>query len=202
MKLFGHPQSGHAFKVRSFLTVAGIGHAYEIVDIFLPRDDRAAEFRENARFHQVPMLLDEDRAIVQSDAILMHLANKTGAWGAESPESFGLCTEWLFWEANRIGMCLPQLRASHLFSESRLTSGARNWLLDRYRQDVQRLDEELADGRPFIIGPDPTIAYISLSGYLYFADEAKVEVPDRVARWLETIAALPGWRHPYELMAA
>lgn len=202
MKLFGHPQSGHAFKVRSFLTVAGIEHDYELVDIFLPRDERSAEFRANSRFHQVPMLQDEGRAIVQSDAILMHLARKTGAWGAESPESFSLCTEWLFWEANRIGMCLPQLRASNLFSESRLTSGAHDWLLDRYRQDVQRLDEELADGRPFILGPDPTIADFSLTGYLYFADEAKVDVPANVARWLATIAALLGWRHPYELMAA
>ncbi len=201
MKLFAHPESGHAFKVRFFLKAAKIDHDYEVVDIFQPCDARPAEFRKHARYHEVPVLVDDGQAYVQSNAILMHLAKKTGEWGAESPAQFTLCLEWLFWEANKIGMCLPQLRASEKFSATKLDDGTRQWLLGRYTHDVCVLDREFSDGRPFITGQTLTIADFSLCGYLYFADQARVTVPDNVAAWLERLSQVPGWAHPYELMA-
>lgn len=63
------------------------------------------------------------------------------------------------------------------------------------------IDSHLSDGRYFMLGAEPTIADFSLCGYLYFADEAKVTVPSRVSAWLTRLAALPGWQHPYVLMA-
>ena len=120
--------------------------------------------------------------------------------GAEDEETFQSCMEWLFWEANKLGLCLPQLRASEKFSESRLSDGSKQWLAARYAHDVNLLNEALSDSRRFITGPSPTIADFSLCGYLYFADEARVEVPEYVTAWLERIASLPGWKHPYELM--
>ena len=202
MKLFAHPESGHAFKIRFFLKAAGLEHDYEIVDIFQPHDNRSAEFREHSRYHEVPMLIDAGQAYVQSNAILVHLAKKTGKWGAESPEQLRLSLEWLFWEANKLGMCLPQLRASEMFSATKLSDGAQAWLLARYAHDVGLLDGAFSDGREFVTGSAPAIADFSLCGYLFFADQAKVTVPDNVAAWLQRLSMIPGWAPPYELMAA
>ena len=54
----------------------------------------------------------------------------------------------------------------------------------------------------FAAGDKPTIADISMCGYLYWPDEFGVSWSDypRIGAWLDRIRALPGWVHPYELM--
>lgn len=201
MKLFGHPDSGHAYKVRLMLTIADIAHDYEHVDIFSPRISRSTEFQTNARYGEVPLLLDAGVAHTQSNAILLHLAQKTGRWGAEHGSTLQLCHEWLFWEANKIGMCLPQLRADRLFSDSKLSGGVRDWLLKRYQHDVMLLDDHLRESSHYMLGTEPTVADFSLCGYLFYAEEAAVTVPNHVQAWLERLSELPGWRSPRELLA-
>ena len=202
MKLFGHPDSGHAFKVRLFLRHAGIEHDYELVDIFAPRESRQPAFRDRAPFGEVPLLIDGSRSFAQSNAILLHLAAPTGRWGCANADESARTREWLFWEANKIGMCLPQLRAFHRFDGHGIDDGARAWLERRYAHDVHVLDAAFADGRDWIVGGDgPGIADFSLCGYLVHAAEARVEVPPRVAEWLDRLALLPAWRPPHELLA-
>lgn len=203
MKLYGHPESGHAFKVRFFLEHAAISHDYERVDIDLPRTRRPAAFRDRARFGEVPLLvLDDGRPVAQSNAILEHLAQWTGAWGAENAARFDTCREWLYWEANRLGMCLPQLRSHERFEDHGIVAGTRDWLLARYALDIGTLDAAFADGRDWVVeGAGPSIADFSLCGYLVHAHEAAVDVPAGVARWLERLQRLPGWRPPYEMLA-
>jgi glutathione S-transferase len=201
MKLFGHLDSGHSYKVRFFMVAAGLPHDYEVVDIWIDRAARQSEFKENARYGEVPLLVDGDHTFVQSNAILTHLATQTGQWGAQNPDLMQRVSEWLFWEANKIGLCLPQIRGHQLFDTMQLTDGALKWLSDRYAHDVGLLDTTLADGRKFITGEEPTIADFSLSGYLFYADEAKVSVPPHVQKWLDALAALPGWKPPSELLS-
>lgn len=200
MKLYGHPESGHSFKVKFFLEVAGIDHEYEVIDIFEARDKRPREFRSAARFGEVPVLIESGRAYAQSNAILSHLATLTGRWGAQDCQTLARCREWLFWEANKIGMCLPQLRAATRFKEFYLETAAREWLSRRFDHDIGMMDAHLADGRRFFLGDEPTIVDFSLSGYLYLADEADVEVPENVRNWLDELSKLDGWKHPYALL--
>lgn len=85
MKLFGHPDSGHVYKVKLMMAAASIPHDYEEIDIFASRESRPPEFVQNSRFHDVSLLIENGRAYVQSNAILTHLAQLSGAWGAENP---------------------------------------------------------------------------------------------------------------------
>ncbi|MEM7612621.1 MAG: glutathione S-transferase family protein [Pseudomonadota bacterium] len=201
MKLFGHPDSGHAYKVKLMLAVAGIPHDYTVIDIFSPRDSRPAQFRQFARFCEVPLLVNDGAAYTQSNAILLHLAERTGQWGGQDAARLRACREWLMWEANKIGMCLPQLRGHQRFADMRLDPGARAWLLSRYEHDVGLLDQHLAHQPGFVVGDTPTIADFSLSAYLHYADEAQVAVPAHVAGWLTRISQLNGWQPPYRLLA-
>lgn len=200
MKFFGHPDSGHAYKVALLLNVANIDYDYTLIDIFSARESRPANFQRYAAFGEVPLLVDNETAFTQSNAILIHLAGVTKQWGAQDPETMQRCMEWLFWEANKIGMCLPQLRADQLFEDSRLRADARAWLTARYTNDVGILERRLANTQAFIVGRTPTIADFSICGYLFLANDAKVEIPINVQRWLERIQQLPNWSTPQTLL--
>ena len=201
MKLFGHPDSGHAFKVKFFLEHFQYDHQYECVDIFSSRNTRNSEFLNASKFAEVPTLIDGNTHYIQSNAILIYLSEKFGRLG--NADEKRRCVEWLFWEANKIGMCLPQLRASEIFSEKdpafRLTQGAHEWLYSRYMHDVSVLDKELAN-KLFILGDHISAADFSLSGYLMYANEAKVEIPQNVENWLGRLREINGWQDPYTML--
>jgi glutathione S-transferase len=196
IKLYGNRESGHAYKVRLMLNLAQLPHEFEEVDIFAPREDRPEAFRSLAKFAEVPLLVHGGRAYVQSNAILLHLAAHSGALDGETVDGAERVREWLFWETNRIGFSLPNLRYKIRFEQ------AAPQVLDMLRQrcdlDLARLEQEFSDGRDFILGRSASVADVSLSAYLFFADQAQVAVPPRVQGWLDRIAALPGWRHPYD----
>ncbi|TFW33651.1 glutathione S-transferase family protein [Massilia horti] len=196
MKLFGNRESGHAYKVRLMLNLAGLAHEFEEVDVFAPRETRSEEFRSLAKYGEVPLLLHGGQAYVQSNAILLHLAAHSGALGGDDTATTERVREWLFWEANRIGFSLANLRYSLRWSSAE--PAVQGMLRRRFDADIAYLDGELSDGRAFILGASPTVADLSLCGYLFWPDQAQVELPGHVQAWLGRIAALPGWRHPYD----
>jgi glutathione S-transferase len=76
-----------------------------------------------------------------------------------------------------------------------------DFLRGRVKGSLIILDLHLKKTR-FVAGNEPSIADLSLCGYLYWPDEFGVswaEFP-AIEAWLERIKALPGWVHPYELM--
>lgn len=135
---------------------------------------------------------------VQSNAILLHLADDFGGYGAESRERMDRVREWLFWEANRIGYSLPNLHYTMRFPGTSEPAVER-MLRARFDADIARLALELADGRAFILGDSPTIADFSLCRYMAWPEQAGVIFPACVQAWLARIAALSGWRHPYAI---
>ena len=57
---------------------------------------------------------------------------------------------------------------------------------------------------PFLVGDRPTIADVSLAGYLYYpVEEFGFDIGKdhpAIGAWRERVKALPGWGHPYDLM--
>lgn len=76
MKLFGHPDSGHALKVKFYLNWLNVEHDYEVVDIFAEPNTRSVEFLNASKFAEVPTLTDKGESYTQSNAILVYLAEK------------------------------------------------------------------------------------------------------------------------------
>ena len=74
----------------------------------------------------------------------------------------------------------------------------------------QRIDDFLGilnnhlDDRSFVVGERPTIADISMVGYLMFPKhETGYDFADShpaVSRWLARVATLPRWQAPYDLL--
>ena len=63
------------------------------------------------------------------------------------------------------------------------------------------LDAHLAD-RDWVAPGGPTIADFALCGYLYYPEPFGFDRKDwpHIDRWLDALAAQPGWKPPYDMM--
>ena len=76
LRLYGNVASGHSYKIRLFLLLAGIEHEYREVDLDVPHRQRAADFVAASRFGEVPVVVIDGEAVCQSNAILITLAER------------------------------------------------------------------------------------------------------------------------------
>ena len=64
-------------------------------------------------------------------------------------------------------------------------------------------EKHLSDRR-FVLGDAPTIVDLSMAGYVYYPpDETGFDIATTypaIDAWRKRIAALPGWKLPYEMM--
>ncbi len=191
MKLYGNVKSGHAYKVALALTLSQIKYDYQAVDIYVPCQERPPEFRKASRWCEVPCLVKNGESYTQSAAILLMLAREHGVFGGMT--QIDKATEWLNWEANRIGMCIPQLLGD-------LNDGAREWLLERYQTDSSRMSSTLGDQK-FLLGEDISIADIAVYGYVSKAEQANLPLQENILQWRERIEALPHFQTADELLS-
>lgn len=196
--LFGALLSGHSYKARLALLLLGVGHDYRAVDLSRQRAGRDPDWARWSRFGEVPVLVADGRAIVQSNAILLHLARAHDALGWREDRDGS--TEWLFWEANRIGLSLPNYRLSRL-SDAPPPPDVVEWLRERMLADLATLESVLAD-RAFLLGDAVSVADIACGAYLLYRDVPGFDIGDYPAidGWLGRISALPGWRAPQAVM--
>jgi glutathione S-transferase len=197
--LYGHPLSGHSYKVALALRLSGQVFEFRRVDIDQARDARRADWLAESRFGEVPVLLDGGRPVTQSNAILQHLQAAVAPpnWETDPDRN----AEWLFWEANRIGFSFPNYRFARRPGAG-VEAVVVDWLHRRLLPDLDRLEEELA-GQAFLMGERPAIADLSCAAYLLLDDGAfDLAAWPSVRAWLGRLRALPGWRSPADLMSA
>ncbi len=194
MLLYGHEDSGHAYKVRLFLLMAQQEHQYQRIDLSLPRAERPKPFQAVSQFGEVPVLVDGKQVLCQSNAILMYLAQKTGQFAGAEGE-WQRILEWLSWETNRINFSLPNLRFAKRWAPQPEPVIA--FLTQRALLDLATLDQHLAD-QAYLLPSGFTIADISCASYLHWVDETGLDIQpfSHVRRWLSDMCQLPLWQHP------
>jgi glutathione S-transferase len=192
---YGHPDSGHACKVALALALTGVPHRTVRIDIWAPRDTRPADFLAANPIGEVPVLVIDGEPYVQSGAILMELASRFGVLGGSTGLKRG--RELIIWEANRIGMCLPQLKEARRVNGDGYPPGALDWLRLRYAADAVRFGQYLGDA-PFFHGAAPGIADCAIWGYTQWLPEAGVEATPAMAGWIARMRALPAMRAPQD----
>lgn len=192
---YGHPDSGHACKVALALALAGLPHRAVRIDMWAPRDTRPAAFLAASPFGEVPALVIDGEAYTQSGAILLELACRFGVLGGESHAGLKRARELLMWEANRIGMCLPQLKEAQRVKGEGFTPGAIDWLMGRYDTDALRFGILLGDA-PFFHGDAPGIGDCAIWGYVQWLPEAGVEATPAMDGWIARMRTLAAMRAP------
>ena len=193
--LYGHPDSGHACKVALALSLARLPHRTVRVDIWADPATRPKAFLAASPFAEVPLLMIDGVPHVQSGAILLDLASRFGCLGGESAQGLRRGRELLMWEANRIGMCLPQLKEARRTRGDGFPPGALDWLRMRYDTDCGRFAMLLGDA-PFFHGDQPGIGDCAIWGYTQWLDAAGVQPTPVMAGWLDRMRALPEMKMP------
>jgi glutathione S-transferase len=195
--LYGHPDSGHACKVALALALAGLPHRTVRIDMWAPRDTRPAAFLAASPFGEIPALVIDGETYSQSGAILLELAVRFGVLGGESHAGIKRARELLMWEANRIGMCLPQLKEARRVNGAGFPPGAIDWLLGRFETDSARFGILLGEA-PFFHDEAPGIGDCAIWGYVQWLAEAGVAPTPAMAGWVDRMRSLPAVRAPEE----
>jgi len=201
MKLYCFGESGNAYKVALGLTFAGVDWEPVFVDFF-NGEARSPAFREINEMGEVPVLVDGDTTLTQSGVILDYISSKTGKLGGKSAAERREILRWMFWDNHKLSGTIGTTRfLSNFLPEDKRPPGVIPFLQGRLKPAYQVLDTHL-EGRNWVAGQALTIADLSLCGYLFFPEPygfARADWPN-IDTWLTRIEAVPGWKHPYDMM--
>ena len=192
MQLYHSPASGNAYKVELLLSLLGIEHEIIPVDLSA-QESRTAEFLAINPRGQIPVLVDGDVTIWDSQAILAYLARRFGeAWFPQNPLALSEVMAWLAFAQNECLFGLARARAVLVF--------ARPWDLqqsqDYGRAGLQVLDEHLAT-RDWLAAGRATIADVACYPYVGLAPHGNIALDGcpRVLSWMRRIQQLDGYVH-------
>ena len=201
MKLYCFGESGNAYKCALALTLTETDWTPVFVDFF-KGEARSDAFRAINPMGEVPVLVDGETTLSQSGVILDYISSKTGKMGGRSAAERREVLRWLFWDNHKLSTQIGTTRflANFLPADKR-PEGVIPFLQGRLKAAYTVLNDHLA-GRTWMVGDAPTIADLSCCGYLYYPEPFGFDRKDwpHIDRWLDGIAALPGWKHPYDMM--
>ena len=199
-KLYCFGESGNAYKAALMLQACGVAWEPVFVDFF-NGETRSDAFRRDVNIMgEVPVLKHEGRTYSQSGVILDYLAEVTRKFGAKSEDERREILRWMLFDIHKLTASIASLR--YLVTLTKKPEGeVTEYLRKRALGALAVVNAHLAD-RNFIMGKRATIADFSLCGYLYYGDELPFDLEQHthVMNWLDRIRALPGWKHPYDLM--
>ena len=201
MKLHCFGESGNSYKAALPLALSGLDWVPVKVDFF-NGGSRTEAYRAMNVMGEAPVLEDGDLVISQSGVIQMYITEKTGKFGGATPEEAREVMRWCFWDNHKMSSQCGTLRfLMNFLPEEKRPAEVIAFTAGRLKAAFATLDAAL-EGRDWLVGDGPSNADFSCCGYLYYPEPftfARADWPN-IDRWLGNIAALPGWKHPYDLM--
>jgi glutathione S-transferase len=203
-ELYCFAQSGNSYRVALMLNLIGADWEPIFVDFFKGGVQRTPEFRATVNeMGEAPVLVHGSKQLSQSGVILTYLAGHSGKFRPDGEDARLEALRWILFDNHKVGSQIGTYRFLRCFARPPGDPSVIKFLKSRIDGALGILDKHLAR-RPYIVGDKPTIADLSLVGYLYYpAEELDFDVAQEhknIGAWLGRIKALPNWRHPYDLM--
>lgn len=194
LTLFDYLPSQNAWKVRLLLN--HLGRPYRTVPISIfEGEGKTAQFRRISPTGAVPaILLDDGRALAESNAILAYLADGTPYLPGD-PFERAKVQQWLHFEQERVESVIGSLRYWTMTGKLAHRSPE---MIEAKRNAAVRslgiLESELST-RLFIAGDHYTIADMAVFAYASRAEEAglSLEAHPNFRAWIARIEAQPGF---------
>ncbi|CAH0315952.1 glutathione S-transferase family protein [Roseomonas sp. CECT 9278] len=201
-RLHYFPESGNSYKLALMLTLCGQPFEPVWTD-FGAGVTRTAQWRAQVNpMGEIPVLEEDGERLTQTAPILLRLAERHGRLGGTNDREHFELLRWLFWDNHKLTATMATYRFRRAFTRAP-DERVQDFLRARLDDYLGILANEVAQ-RPFIIGDRPTVADLSLCAYLSFPpDESGYDLAathPAIHAWLGRIAALPGWRAPYDLL--
>jgi glutathione S-transferase len=191
MLLYDNPSSGNCYKVRLLLTQLGRSFERRTLDV-VDRSNRLQVLGELNPGLRVPTLvLDDGRALAESDAIMFYFAEGT-EYLPEDRFERAQTLQWLFFEQYSHE---PYIAVARFWRIAGITPPPEA-LAEKRRGGEAALAalERHLEGRRFLVADRYTIADIALYAYTHVAPEGGFELEGypAIRGWLARVAAEPG----------
>ena len=202
-QLYCFAQSGNSYRAALMLNLIGAQWEPRFVDFFAGGVQRTPDFRTNINeMGEAPVLVHGARMLSQSGVILTYLADRSGKFQPQGFDEQLECLRWLLFDNQKVNGYLGPYRFLKNFAP-KPDPGGMAFLKGRIDNALGIVDKRLAKA-PYVLGERPTIADISMVGYLFYPpDEFGFDIGKdypEIGSWLARMKALPGWAHPYDLM--
>ncbi|MEM8752319.1 MAG: glutathione S-transferase family protein, partial [Pseudomonadota bacterium] len=201
IKLYCFGESGNAYKAALPLHLSGLDWEPVKVDFF-GGETRTEAFRKLNPMGQAPVLVDGDLTIAQSGVIQDYVSEKSGKFGGENPDERREVLRWVLFDNHQLSsQAGPTRFMMNFMPEDKRPEQVIGWLQGRLKGAYAVLNGAL-EGRDWLVGDGPTNADFSCCGYLFYDEPFGFTRKDwpNIDAWLDRIAALPGWKAPYDLM--
>lgn len=191
IQLYHFAISGNSHKVRLMLSLLGLDYQSQLLSLADGTHKSPAHLALNP-FGQVPVLVDGDTVVRDSQAILVYLARAYGDahWFPQDARAAADVVAWLSTAANEIAHGPSALRA-HYKTGRQIDEPAAT----RITAQVLLILEQHLQGREWLVGDSVTVADIAIYPYLGLISEAKIALDDfpHLRRWLARVEQLPGF---------
>jgi len=201
IKLYCFGESGNSYKAALTLELCGVEWEPVFVDFF-NGEARSEAFRKLNPMGEVPVMVDGDDVMTQSGVMQLHIAQKTTKYDGRSDAERREVLRWLFWDNHKMSsQCGTTRFLMNFLPKEKRPQEVIAFLQGRQAAAFKVLDAAL-EGRDWLVSYWPTIADFACCGYLYYPEPFGFDRKDypNIDAWLDRIAELPGWKHPYDLM--
>lgn len=193
-------ESGNTYKAALMLELCGADWEAVWVDFFngeTRTDGYKAGLNEMG---EAPVLFHGDTCLSQSGAILQYLSDRFARFGPRDEAEKYEVLRWLLFDNHKLTSYTGTYRFLHRWAPD-VDPAVKAFFHGRMIGAWTVLEKRLA-GRAFVVGNEPTIADLSMCGYLFWQDEVEEAPADwpNINAWLDRIRALPGWVAAYDLL--
>lgn len=189
MQIFGDSISGNCLKVKWVADFLGLPYTWIETNV-LKSESRTEAFLAMNPAGQVPVvILDDGRALAQSNAIILHLAEGTDLIPAD-PYLRAKMLEWMFWEqySHEPYVAVARFQVRYL---GKPVSELEPRLVERGEGALQRLQDALAGGQSFLVDGGLSLADVALVAYTRVAHEGGFDLGryPAVRDWVKRVEA-------------
>lgn len=173
LTVFGDNRSGNCLKVKWLLDRLGRDYRWVETDV-TSGATRRPEFLARHPAGQVPaVILEDGRALAQSNAILLYFGEGT-AFVPADPHDRARMYEWLFWEQYSHEPYIAVVRFQRLLGGKRADE-IEPRLMARGHAALARMETALAAAE-WLVGDRPTLADLALVAYTRVAHEGDFDL--------------------------
>jgi glutathione S-transferase len=191
MKIYGDSISGNCLKVKWTADFLGLPYEWIEVDI-LKQESRTPQYLAMNPAGQVPaVILDDGRALAQSNAIILYLAEGSALIPADAYERARMF-EWMFWEqySHEPYVAVARFQVAYL---GKAVSELEPRIVERGEAALARLELALSSSA-FLVGDRPSLADVALVAYTRVCHEGGFTLAKypAVKSWVGAVEAALG----------
>jgi glutathione S-transferase len=176
MKIYGDSISGNCLKVKWTADHLGLRYDWIETDI-MAGESRTPAFLAMNPAGQVPaVLLDDGRPLAQSNAIILHLAEGSDLIPKDRYARARML-EWMFWEqySHEPYVAVARFQVKY---QGKPAAELEPRIIERGKAALQRLEDALAGGPPYLVGEALSLADMALVAYTRMAEDGGFRLAD------------------------